>query len=68
MKSLKITFDGGKMPRIQTEIGLDELAPDIQLKQNIRNMRASAKKESTDFTKSAEPKSDVNGEIYLWDR
>ena len=68
VKSLKISFSSNKMPRIQTEIGLDELAPDIQLKQNIRNMRASAKKETTDFSSSATPKSDDDGNLYLWDR
>ena len=66
VKSLKITFDNGKMPRIQTEIGLDELAPDIQLKQNIRNLRASAKRETTDFSSSANAYTDDT--IYEWDR
>ena len=66
VKSLKITFNSGKMPRIQTEIGLDELAPDIQLKQNIRKLRTSARTESTDFTSSASPK--IGDDLYLWDR
>jgi hypothetical protein len=66
VKSIKISFDYSKMPRIQTEIGLDELAPDIQLKKNIRGLREEAKKENTYFYKSATP---VSNEIYYeWDR
>lgn len=65
VKSLKITFDSKKMPRIQTEIGLDELAPDIQLKENIRNLRRSAKTETTSFTNGAKPVQDYG---YEWDR
>ena len=61
VKSIKIVFDKKKMPRIQTEIGLDELAPDIQLKKNIRKLRQNAKEQSTYFYKSATPVSD---EIY----
>ena len=66
VKSLKIMFDMNKMPRIRTEIGLDELSPDLQLKENIRKMRNTAKTETTDFTSSATP---INKEIeYVWDR
>ncbi len=66
IKSVKLVFDNSKIPRIQTTIGLDELAPDIQLQKNIRNMKNSAKKESTEFSSSATP---VTSEIYYeWDR
>ena len=65
LKSIKISFDKGKMPRIRTELGLGELAPDIQLKSNIRKLRSSAKKDTTSFSSSAIP---VNKEeIYMWD-
>ena len=65
VKSLKLTFDSGKIPRIRTEIGLDELAPNIQLEQNIRKFRQSVEKESTDFTETATP---VSEDIYYeWD-
>lgn len=66
VKSIKVSFNMSKMPRIQTEIGLDELAPDIQLKQNIRNLRRNAKKETTSFSSSATPVNDVD--LYEWDR
>lgn len=66
VKSIKISFEHDKMPRIRTEIGLDELAPDIQLKKNIRNLKANTKKESTYFSSTADP---VTDEIYYeWDR
>ena len=66
VKSIKISFDKSKIPRIRTELGLDELAPNIQLKQNIRKLRANAKKDTTSFSKSAIPVSDAS--IYVWDR
>lgn len=66
VKSIKVTFDNGKIPRIQTELGLDELAPDIQLKENIRNLRRNAKKEDTSFDETAIPVTDKR--IYEWDR
>ena len=66
INSIKVTFEHDKMPRIRTELGLGELAPDIQLKKNIRNLRKKAKTESTYFLKSATPVSD---DIYYeWDR
>lgn len=66
VQSIKITFEHDKMPRIQTQIGLDELAPDIQLKKNIRNLRRKAKGESTYFNGSATPVTDET--YYEWDR
>ena len=69
LKSIKITFDMSKIPRIRTELGLDELAPSLQLKQNIRKLRESAKKDTTSFgdgKSSARPITDSN--IYVWDR
>ena len=65
VKSLKISFDSKKMPRVQTEIGLDELAPDLQLKENIRNLRKSAKADTTSFSNTAIP---VQNYGYEWDR
>lgn len=66
VQSIKITFEHDKMPRIRTQIGLDELAPDIQLKKNIRNLRRKAKGESTYFNGSATPVIDET--YYEWDR
>lgn len=66
VKSIKIKFDTGKMPRIQTELGLDELAPDIQLQKTLRTLRSSTKQETTTFNTGATP---VTDEIYYeWDR
>ena len=64
--SVKVTFSHNKMPRIQTEIGLDELSPDLQLKKNIRKLRSDAKKQTVDFGSSASPISDDS--LYIWDR
>ena len=66
LKSMKISFDSSKIPRIRTELGLDELAPDVQLKQNIRNLRKSAKTDTTSFSSSAIPVTDES--TYVWDR
>ena len=66
VNSIKLSFDNDKMPRLRTEIGLGELAPDIQLRQNIRKLRRDAQKESTSFDSTASP---VTDEMYYeWDR
>ena len=66
VNSIKIAFDIGKIPRVQTTLGLGELAPDIQLAKNIRKLRDTAKKETTEFSGGATP---VTDEIYYeWDR
>ena len=66
VKSIKVSFDNSKMPRIQTTIGLEELDPDSRLKENIRTLRANAKKESTSFSSTATP---ITDEIYYeWER
>lgn len=66
VKSIKVSFNTGKMPRIRTELGLDELSPDAQLTKNARKLRQEAKKESTWFSSSAIPVFDET--IYEWDR
>ena len=66
LQSIKITFKSNSIPRIQTELGLGELAPDIQLKKNIRDLRREAKKETTSFHRTAVPVDEPT--IYLWDR
>ena len=65
VQSLKITYDIKDMPRIQTEIGLDELAPDMQLKQAMIKLRQNAKTERVYFSKSAIPVTDKD--VYRWD-
>lgn len=66
LQSIKIMYDKSKMPRVQTELGLGELAPDIQLNRNMRELRSNAKKESTAFGGSVIVENDEN--IYIWDR
>lgn len=66
IKSIKITFDWNKMPRIQTELGLGELAPDFRLKETVRTLKRNTRNESTAFTKSAIPINDID--LYEWDR
>ena len=65
VESISLTYDYKEKPVIQTELGLGELAPDIQVTKNIRTLRDNAKKSSTSFSTSATP---VNSaEIYEWD-
>ena len=66
LQSIKIMFDKSKMPRIQTELGLGELSPDVQLKKNIRELRQSAKEDTTSFGGGAVAINDET--IYVWDR
>ena len=66
LQSIKIKFDKSKIPRIQTELGLDELSPDLQLKKNIRDLRKNAKKDTTSFNGGAVAVNEEN--VYVWDR
>lgn len=66
LKSIKLSFDYDKMPRVRTELGLGELSPDLQLKKNIRLLRENAKKESTSFSSSAIPVTEKS--VYEWDK
>lgn len=66
VKSWKLDYDISKIPKIQTTIGLDELAPDMQLTQTLRELRQSAHKESTLFSTTAQPITDQN--VYQWER
>ena len=66
VNSIKFTFEHDKMPRLRTEIGLGELAPDIQLKKNIRKLRNKAKEEDTLFSSTALPITEQT--YYTWDR
>lgn len=66
VKSIKISYSTSQIPRINTEIGLDEMSPDFQLQKALREMRESAKQESTLFSGSAS-KVD-NSEVYQWER
>ena len=69
VNSIKVSFNHNKMPRIQTELGLGELAPDLQLKENIRKLRSDSKKESTAFGDGKTSAIPVSDDIYFeWDR
>ena len=61
-----MTYNIKDKPVIQTELGLGELAPDIQIDKTIKQMRDSAKKETTSFFGTASPV--VNEDIYEWEQ
>ena len=63
VNSIKISFKTNQIPRVQTEIGLGELAPDLQLRKNIRKLRQDTKTESTAFSSTAIPINDL--EVYM---
>ena len=63
--SVKYKVDNHKIPKIQTELGLGELPADLQIRKELREIRAMAKKETTYFSSSAEPVLDEN--VYEWD-
>lgn len=65
VESVKYVYDYSKIPRLQTTIGLGELAPDLQLKKTLREIRESAKKESTLFSTTATGIEDKN--LYQWE-
>lgn len=65
VESITLKYDHKSKPILQTELGLGELAPDLQVRQTIRNLRNNAKKSTTDFGSSAKPISDES--IYEWE-
>ena len=63
--SVKYKIRNDDIPKIQTEIGVGELPMDLQIAKELREIRASAKKETTSFSSSAEPL--LDDEVYEWD-
>ena len=66
VNSITIKYNPKTKPVLQTEMGLGELAPDIQLRKNIKQLRDTAKKQTTtSFGTSASPT--PNEDIYTWE-
>ena len=65
VSSVKYSASHKQIPKIQTEVGLGELPIDVQIKKELREIRAMAKKETTSFSSTAEPIDDDS--IYVWD-
>ena len=65
VESITLKYDHKTKPILQTELGLGELAPDLQVEKNIRKLRDGAKKSTTNFSSSATPVSDES--IYEWE-
>ena len=63
--SITVNYNHKTKPVIQTELGLGELAPDLQVRENIKKLRDSAKKKTTYFSASASP--EPNDDIYTWE-
>lgn len=63
-QSITLEYDIHTKPVLQTEMGLGELAPDIQVAKNIKIMRDNAKSKTTSFHESASPINDAS--IYEW--
>lgn len=63
--SVKYECSNNQIPKIQTEIGCGELPIDLQIRKELREIRALAKKETTHFSMSAEPVDDDS--YYVWD-
>ena len=64
-QSKTLTYNYSDKPVLQTEMGLGELAPDLQVEKNIRLMRDNAKQKTTYFESTATPIN--NKETYIWD-
>lgn len=65
VKSVKYHCTYEQIPKVQTELGLGELPVDLQIKKDLREIRQSAKKETTNFSGTAKPILDE--EVYEWD-
>lgn len=65
VESFTLKYNYKNKPSIQTELGLGELAPDLQVKKTIKKLRDNAKKQTTYFGESASPI--TNEDIYTWE-
>lgn len=65
VNSIKLEYKSSVKPVLQTELGLGELAPDIQIDKTIKKLRDSAKDKTTYFYGAAEAIS--NESIYEWE-
>ena len=63
--SIIVNYSFDEKPTIRTELGLGELAPDLQVKKIIKGMRDDAKKDTTYFPLTATPVLDED--IYEWE-
>lgn len=66
VQSIKISYSNSQIPRIRTELGLGEMAQEFQLQKLLRELRETAKQESTLFSGSASQVTDKN--VYQWER
>lgn len=64
-ESIVLNYDISEKPVIQTELGLGELAPDLQVAKNIKLLRDNAKSKTTSFSSGATPITDES--VYEWD-
>ena len=68
VKSIVLNYNIDDKPVLQTELGLGELAPDIQIDKTIKQMRDSAKKETTYFDAERGAIPIDNEDIYEWEQ
>ena len=68
VKSIVLNYNIDDKPILQTELGLGELAPDIQIDKTIKQIRDSAKKETTYFHAERGAIPIDNEDIYEWEQ
>jgi len=65
VESIKITYKNSQIPKIQTEIGLDEIEPYLRIRKEQEALRKQARSDKTYFGRTASPIEDPD--IYIWD-
>lgn len=65
VKSIQYDLSREQVPKTRMTIGLDEIAPELEAKRIMRELRESAKKESTVFSGGAKVIQDKN--VYQWE-
>lgn len=65
LKSISMTYDPKTRPSIRTELGLNEKADDLNVRDIIKNIKDRTLRQDTSFKSSALPITDEN--IYIWD-
>ena len=65
VESIKISYNPNQIPRIRTEIGLDELEPYLRIRKEQEALRKQTRSDKTYFARTATPVE--NPEIYTWE-
>lgn len=65
LESLKVKFNVNQIPKLQSELGLNELEPFLRIRKEQEKLRDLTRNNTTVFSSTATPVDDE--EVYIWD-